>query len=319
MVREWRARCPWGRLVYRSTTVSAYGDREVQRRCDQLAREAEVLLPYGPVILEAGGWNEERQDDPLLAAYADDSCEAVRILRLRGYLVAVGGFSVQWPKRSGRALYLPAVREGDFFHFHTYSAPNLTDDWTENVGHGFELAEWVWREAGKKSLVTEFGIDWGVLGREYQKLGWRGGRREDGQAVPGISTANYREQLRAAALRAPRCIEALFVFAAGGIYGWQSFETAGEPELEQLTMEEYPVYTFELGFKLLADRMRERGMDPGQAIEPEQPRVFEDSWVITRQRTSTGTMLWLKDFNDMQFWGQDGKMVAYRGGALGIA
>jgi|GEM_PF-4902720 len=308
-VRDWRARNPSRQLVYREVFEEGYPGEDVQGRCDRLCRHAEPLMPFGPIIALLP-WNEERQADDLLASYAEDSCRAIGILRARGFLTAAGGFSVQWPRRSGRDLYLPAIREADFFHFHTYSAPSIFDDYERNVGHAVETAEWAYREAGRSTLITEFGIDWGVLG--YKLTGWRGGN-----GAPSTPVDVYADQLRRAALAFPRCVEAIFVYCFGGrLYGWGSFDCAGEPVIESLLREEYPVYEFQMGFRELAKAMRARGLDPGEPTEPEAPHVFPDGWVVTRQRTTSGTMFWLKESNQPAFSGHDGRLTLYNGGQL---
>ncbi len=76
-------------------------------------------------------------------------------------------------------------------------------------------------------LITEFGIDRGVLGLAAQ--GWRN--------VPNLSATAYVNQLRYWLTRMPSSVAAMFLYCSGGVYGWSGFEVAGVPEIESLMQE----------------------------------------------------------------------------------
>ncbi len=214
------------RLVYREyIDPRSVGEDDVQRRVDQLCRNAERFLRHGPRIVYETPWNEQLQADYLLTRYSDLSCQAVDLMRARGFaLVSVGHFSVQWPMRSGRHLYLPAIRKGDYLDLHTYSAPNMYDAWDQNIGHAIECAEWAYRETGKRTYFGEYGIDFGVLSRELS--GWR---------TEGMKAWTYANQLRDAVKRLPACVEHADIYCCGtDDPRWNSFDVAAVGEIERL-------------------------------------------------------------------------------------
>ncbi len=308
-VRDWQARAgPDKLLVYRHV-FDGGDDRDVLGRCDVLSREAEQLLPFGPVIVETP-WNEERQFAEHVAAYAADTITATRILRARGFKVAVGHYSVTWPTDEVFRRFAPAIAEADYYSAHEYYADRLVDAPDSHIGRAARQMAMLPESQRRPILLTEFGVDRGVLGSQYARQGWRDA---------GLTAEQYAAELRWWAMRMPSSVTAMFVFAAGGIYGWQSFEVGGEWSIESLLREEYPVYEFVLGFAEFARALRSRGIDPGEPTEHEQPRVFEDGWVVTRQQTTTGVLLWIKALNDMFWVGRDRRVVAYNGGALRIA
>ena len=221
IVAGWRAKTP-ARLLYRHVYQgSDPGDHDVQGRCDLLSREAEPLLPFGVVVLAP--WNEERQDTSLLSAYADDTVRAVNILRSRGFKVGVGNFGVCWPKPEDAHLFLPAIRVADFYSRHAYAAPTLTSEWDRLIGHAYADAQTVFTATGKTTEMTEFGIDWGVLG--FTLDGWR--------SHGGIPATDYAYQLAGQAARAPACIDTLYIYCCGQFGDWKTFDVAGETEIEK--------------------------------------------------------------------------------------
>ncbi len=300
---------PDARFVYREVFEDGYSEGDVLGRVDRLCRNGAPLLKYGRRVIWETPWNEQMQSYALLGLYCERTMQAIDVMRSRGYeVVTVGHFSVQWPEVHARELFLPAIRAADYLDLHTYSAPNVADDWERNVGHAVETAGWAWDVAQKQTYFGEFGIDFGVLGMRLS--GWR---------TQGMPAYVYRGQLRDVARSLPRYVMAAFVFCCGQFGDWASFDVAGEHEIEQLMREEYPVPSFILGFKELSDLMRARGLDPGEPLENEQPRVFEDDWIITRQRTSTGVMLWIKDLNCPAFAFRDRRLVSWDGTTLRVA
>lgn len=306
---EYLPRRPDARIIYREVFEDGCPQGDVTGRVDRLCRNAQPLLKYGRHVVYETPWNEQMQDDTLLAMYSDRTCQAVDMMQARGFeAVAVGHFSVQWPRPSGRHLFLPAIRKGDYFSLHTYSAPTIWDGYGHNVGHGLDLARWVSDQTGKQTLITEFGVDFGVLGERLS--GWR---------TRGLLPSVYAAHLRQFAQQLPSHVAAVCIFCCGQFGDWASFDVAGVGEIEHVMREEYPVYQFVLGFAELAGLMRQRGLDPGEPTENENPRVFEDGWQVTRQRTTTGVMLWIRDLNCPAFAGADRRLVSWDGNVIRVA
>lgn len=230
LIREWRQRCPEGLLVYRH--VFEGGDsQDVGWRTDVVSREAEALLAFGGVVAETP-WNEERQDDPLIAAYAADTIRSARLLSQRGFRVSVGHFSVTWPKLTGLHAFEPALDEADYLDLHEYGAPSVLTNWGAWAGRCTRVwAVLPWDiKTRLKIIIGEVGIDYGVVGETLS--GWR--------SHGGTPAAEYARQLREAADRYPPWVAAAFIYCAGGIYGWQSFDVQGVPEIERAIREEVP-------------------------------------------------------------------------------
>lgn len=247
VVAAWRQRNPTGLLVYREVFESGYPGEDAEGRCDRLSQHAEPLLPHG-VIVETP-WNEELQADSLLPLYSDLTCRAIGILRSRGFgQLAVGHFSVQWPQTTGRHLYLPAVRLADYYSRHAYSADSLAADWQHNIGAAAEDCAWMYQQTGKPSLITEFGLDRGVLGSQYAMQGWR--------SVSNLSVASYAGQIRDTVSRLPACIKAVYLYCCGQFGDWWSFDTAGEWAIESLLREETHVPNVGQGFQKAADLVK---------------------------------------------------------------
>lgn len=307
-IADWRARNPDALLVYREVFPDGSDERDTIGRTDRLARNAERLLPYG-VIVETP-WNEQMQARDLLALHRDLTCHSVMLLRSRGFdRIAVGHFSVQWPRVADLSLFLPAIHAADYYSCHTYGAPNIWDDWERNVGHALAVAEIVKAQTGRDTLLTEFGIDRGVLGENLA-----------GYRASGLTASQYADQLRWAGHRLPACVRAAFVFCCGQFGDWASFDVAGERPIRDLLNERWglPV-DFVLGFKSFADALRARGIDPGIPEHAEAPAINAYE-VVTTQRTTTGEMLWVKGLNRMLFVRtSDGTVVAYRDGNLRVA
>ena len=160
-----------------------------------------------------------------------------------------------------------------------------------------------------------------MRGSDYARLGWRGGHNRRGEDVPGLSATEYALQLSVSAEMLRQCVDVAFTYCSGGVYGWQSFEMAMIPESERqvlgrLLTERYEVYGLQMGFLALANAMRKLGIDPGEAIGPEVPHSFVDSFVATTQETTTGKFLWLKETNQSLFSGKNGRLTFYNGGDL---
>lgn len=121
------------------------------------------------------------------------------------------------------------------------------------------------------------------------------------------------------AIESAECIAGAVGFILGGNQDWMWFELATvAARLLKLHQEGPHVPEFVLGFATFAAALRQRGIDPGTPLIDERPTA-DGAWVLTRQDTTTGTMLWMKAFNDMAWWGNDKTVVAYNGGNLLVA
>lgn len=79
------------------------------------------------------------------------------------------------------------------------------------------------------------------------------------------------------------------------------------------------VVVFERGFLEFSNVLKAKGISPGRPLESETPIVGPDDYMMMRQRTTTGTFYWNKEYNDMLMWTNAKKIIAYNGGDIRIA
>lgn len=139
----------------------------------------ERLRPYAEPLREVfdawEGYNEigqESQEE--IERLARFEAERARIMHDAGFegRVAVGGFSVGNPELNLWEHFFPALQEGDFLHLHEYSAPRMTN------GQGWyclryrKVYQRLPKELRKPLIISECGVDRGVLG-SGTRGGWR--------------------------------------------------------------------------------------------------------------------------------------------------
>ncbi len=301
LLQEWRSHRPDGLLVYRHVFPDGTDDGAVDYRCGELLRSVTPILDLDPIVETP--WNECQQDDGLLAPYSDRTCQAIGYLKARGVRrVSVGHFGVQWPHPWAVSYFLPALRLGDFFSLHEYSAPRLQANVGTNCLHYRSLYAALPADCRKPLIISECGIDWGVLGRALS--GWR--------ASPTTSPADYETQLRWYALDCARdpYVAGLADFCCGCFPDWRTFDVAGVAEIERAVVADYPqgsipapapetgggkVYPFELGFKAFHDAHPDL---VGEAVEPHH----YDADGNDHQYTTRGELVWIKAANLVHFY-----------------
>lgn len=89
LAREWRGLVgPQGLLVYRRVYAPGFDPADGPARTKQVLDDAEVLKPWGPVLVEEP-WNEEAQNGEALAVHAEASVVFAREARGRGFVPVV--------------------------------------------------------------------------------------------------------------------------------------------------------------------------------------------------------------------------------------
>ncbi len=160
------------------------------------------------------GWNEPIVKTPWeMAWYAAFESERVIAMAELGLKVAVGNFAAGNPEPDLIAEFLPALsvakQHGGIFALHEYSAPSMRDGvgaqlpgMTANPQWGsLTLRYRYWYDHYLRVndlvlplVVSEAGIDGGVLRQAEGPMGWRDFAEEDGNSLDQMAT-RYVEQL----------------------------------------------------------------------------------------------------------------------------
>lgn len=140
------------------------------------------------------------------------------LMHARGWKTVGGNFSVGWPDVNTAKDVGAGIQACDYFGLHEYSAPAMwdSDSWyclryrrtvDELEAAGFNVPP---------ILITECGIDGGVLGEAAAKTGWKTYASED----------QYIEQLKwyDGELMKDEIVEAATIFTAGPNLDWVDFE-----------------------------------------------------------------------------------------------
>jgi len=202
------------------------------------------------------GWNEPVIDEiGQMDWYAAFEAERVRAMAALGYKTAIGNFSAGTPEADEFAAFLPAVAVakayGGILALHEYSAPTLRDGVGAGIpgleGNGdrgaLTLRYRFWYDHYLQAndlvlplVITEAGIDGGVLPPEADLSGWRDLNKsapEDDQSIKEYlaQLSWYDDELR----RDPYVL-GFAIFNAGDSDGrWASFDVTGIlPQLSDL-------------------------------------------------------------------------------------
>lgn len=234
-IDRWRRARPDGILVYRHYFPNESFD-DVAGRCNALMHAAAQIKEYKLDYVETP-WNEAGYSGDDLRRHNQASVEATRILQGYGYKVAVGNFSVGWLHidehgNSDWPLFYDALSAADAISIHEYSAPTMQHNQSWHCLRYRRMWELLPLDCRKPVLITETGIDWGVLA--YELTGWRGGN-----GAPATPINEYVNQLRwyAEEMAKDSYVLGATIFACGQFGDWASFDVAAVGEIESLLRE----------------------------------------------------------------------------------
>jgi len=108
-----------------------------------------------------------------LMRLAEFEAEVARILHGHGLKSAVGGFATGNPEVDLWDYFWPALQEGDYLHLHEYSAPSMRDSVTWLCLRYRRAYERLPEHLRKPLLISECGIDGGVLPGAGGPRGWK--------------------------------------------------------------------------------------------------------------------------------------------------
>ena len=229
-IRRWRDARPDGILVYRQHFADDRLDNW-QDRVGALLHDVEPIRQW--VSVAETPWNECYQTGDDLKRYAEATWFATAQIQKAGLKVAVGHFSVGWPQLADWPLFYPGLEYANYLSLHEYSAPTLMEQATWRVLRYRRAWEAIAPEYRKPIILTEFGIDWGVVDGVLE--GWR--------ARGGKPASQYVEELRWAATEMARddyLVGATIYCAGTNDPQWESFNVAGDAEVERLLQETIP-------------------------------------------------------------------------------
>lgn len=242
-IQRYRAARPDGLVLYRHVFPDGT-PRDVGPRCQALLASVAPIKDLVDVVETP--WNEEMQDFYQLGNYATMTKQAVAILEAAGFRTAIGNFSTSQPELSDFALFAPAlVRSArtKYLSVHEYGAPRMQDG-----GGCLRYRHWQSLWSGP-ILVTECGIDGGVLGPNNAKQGWRN----------FTDAATYAAQLAWYGAETNKDKVRAAIFACGTFDDWSRFDIAGEGAIEKVIRESGgqpmppAVTTFTVGPGVLAE------------------------------------------------------------------
>lgn len=293
-IASWRAARPDGLLIFRSVQDDLSGT--VQQRCDTLFAQMALIDKYVDVV--ECPWNENYQSATELAAYAGLTNQAITIIESRHPGIGVGMFSVDNPDPAAFytnfASKLVACNCRKYLCVHEYDAPTMTS-------HGYcgrftQLTPNVlW-----PVLVTECGIDGGVLGSQTARKGWRS----------YATTTQYGAQLQQyARLLYARGAKGV-AYCCGQFGDWFDFEIAGEQDIINALNQEVPMPTVGAGFTkaltLIGPWTEDQTYDdPGtpQEVGKVATPLGHANWV----KATNETLVYVNDGRVYRDWGNHSK------------
>lgn len=181
-------------------------------------------------------WNERFQrPDDRLADHARACRRFCELAEGEGLAVAVGNFSQGNPEPWHMEQFYPALEKARYLSVHEYWqvwGPLSGADWTWRTGRCERLLDALPLDLRRPVLVTEAGIDMGIVGKGRLQAGWR---------ANGVGPAQYAGQIREYVSALSDRVVGVAVFNAGDYprgqndpSSWRSFEIAGTPDLTAL-------------------------------------------------------------------------------------
>jgi hypothetical protein len=167
----------------------------------------------------------------------------VDLMHGAGLRVVIGSWGVSWPRTDQITLFKDALTKTDFWAVHEYAAPRMQDG---NGGWTLHYRQLITalRAANIRVpslLITECGIDCGVLGSGEAGKGWK---------TCGISREQYEQQLawyNTEVCKDPDVL-GVFVFTGGPKSEWVTFEVDEVLARWIMSTHAFPV-TFPLGLE----------------------------------------------------------------------
>lgn len=293
VLAPWRVKNPTGLLLLREV-FDGSASQDVGFRCAQLLASATKIKDLTPTLETP--WNEEHESLAELPAYAVMTNQAVDIIEAAGYDVVVGNFSVGQPGLGDWMGYWPALgpsKRKKYLGLHEYSAPTMQD------GQGWYCLRYRSVYAALPVdlrlplLITECGIDRGVLGPTERGRGWK----------YQTTAAQYASQLAwyAGELLKDKAIG--FIFACGTYKDFELFDVAGVAEVETVITGEHLSDNLTIG----------TGLRKGESIigpftESETYDAPGTDHEVSKIATVNGWGTWTKKTNETVIYRVDGAM-----------
>lgn len=207
-----------GRIVLDDQNLDnpAQSGRELGERIIETARRY-------PAISLWEGYNEpDTSTREALAAYAEHEIQRTLTLHRAGLKSIVGNFSTGTPEISLWPFFYPALEYGDALGLHEYDAPGMRRLSSWLCGRFVRVYGALPAELRKPLIVSECGIDGGVLGDG--RAGWK--RYMDASGYMAELTW-YDRLLMQCASRWPILGATIFGWWGRGGYTWDEYDIDG--------------------------------------------------------------------------------------------